>query len=84
MNRRGFLGFGLAAVGGVFVPQFGEWYRRGSGLVVPAVSSLNGISTSTFDLHGENGFVVLPESDWFGRYQLTSIDEDGFTFEFVR
>jgi hypothetical protein len=34
MNRRAFAGLTLAAVGGIFVPQFGAWYRRGSGLLV--------------------------------------------------
>ena len=28
MNRRTFAGFGLAAVGGIFVPQFGRWFQR--------------------------------------------------------
>jgi|GEM_PF-3976479 len=35
MNRRWFLGASLAAVGSVFVPQYGGWYRAGSGLLVP-------------------------------------------------
>lgn len=35
MNRREFAGFSLAAIGGIFAPRFGHWYRRGSGLVVP-------------------------------------------------
>lgn len=35
MNRRDLLGLSLAAVGGIFAPRFGRWYRRGSGLVVP-------------------------------------------------
>ena len=35
MNRRLFLGFSLAAVGGVFVPKYGRWYRQGSGVLVP-------------------------------------------------
>lgn len=35
MNRRNFAGLALAAVGGVFVPRFGRWYRRGSGLLTP-------------------------------------------------
>lgn len=34
MNRRDLLGLSLAAVGGVFAPRFGRWYRRGSGVVV--------------------------------------------------
>lgn len=28
VNRRSFAGFGLAAVGGIFVPQFGRWFQR--------------------------------------------------------
>lgn len=28
MNRRSFAAFGLAAVGGIFVPQFGRWFQR--------------------------------------------------------
>lgn len=35
MNRRGFLGYSLAAVGGIFVPQAGRWYRKGFGLLQP-------------------------------------------------
>lgn len=35
MNRRAFAGLSLAAIGGVFVPQFGKWYRQGSGLLAP-------------------------------------------------
>lgn len=31
LSRRNFLGFGLAATGGIFVPKFGAWYRQGSG-----------------------------------------------------
>ena len=34
MNRRGFLGLSLAAVGGIFVPKYDKWYRQGSGLLV--------------------------------------------------
>lgn len=33
MNRRGFLGFSLAAVGGVFMGR--RWYQQGRGLMVP-------------------------------------------------
>lgn len=36
MNRRGFLGFSLAAVGGIFVPKYAGWFRQGSGIIVPA------------------------------------------------
>ena len=35
MNRRDMLGLSLAAMGGVFAPRFGRWYREASGLVVP-------------------------------------------------
>ena len=28
MNRRAFAGYGLAAVGGIFVPQYGRWFHR--------------------------------------------------------
>jgi hypothetical protein len=28
VNRRSFAGFSLAAVGGIFVPEFGRWYRQ--------------------------------------------------------
>lgn len=35
MNRRDLLGLSLAAVGGIFAPRFGRWYRRASGLMVP-------------------------------------------------
>lgn len=35
MNRRTFAGLTLAAIGGVFAPRFGRWYRQGSGLLVP-------------------------------------------------
>lgn len=34
-SRRRFLALSLAAVGGVFVPKYGHWYRKGSGLLVP-------------------------------------------------
>jgi len=34
MNRRGFLGFSLAAVGGIFIPRYDKGYRQGSGLLV--------------------------------------------------
>lgn len=33
MNRRGFMGFSLAAVGGVFMGR--RWYQQGRGLIVP-------------------------------------------------
>ena len=36
MNRRSFVGFSLAAVGGIFVPRYGSCYRQGSGLLVPS------------------------------------------------
>ncbi len=31
MNRRALLGAGLAALGGVFSPELGRWYRQGAG-----------------------------------------------------
>jgi hypothetical protein len=38
MNRRNFLGLTLAATGGIFVPQYGKWFRMGSGVLVPESS----------------------------------------------
>lgn len=35
MDRRGFLGALTVAAGGIFVPQFGRWFRQGSGLLTP-------------------------------------------------
>ena len=43
MNRRTFAGLGLAALGGIFVPQYGRWHRQGSGLLV-AEDSANAAS----------------------------------------
>jgi len=34
VNRRQFAGLSLAAIGGIFAPKFGQWYKRGSGLIV--------------------------------------------------
>lgn len=61
MNRRGFLGFSLAAVGGIFVPKYAGWFRQGSGIVVPEwpvglidvsplAPSIHGLSGSTYQL----------------------------------
>ena len=35
MNRRLFLGSSLAAGLSIFVPKYGQWYRQGSGILVP-------------------------------------------------
>ena len=52
MNRRWFLGASLAAVGSVFVPQYGGWYRAGSGLLVPT-------STAIYDLGGPSALTEV-------------------------
>lgn len=40
MNRRDLLGLSLAAVGGVFAPRFGRWYREPPRIVVPTLEVL--------------------------------------------
>jgi len=55
MNRRAFAGLSLAALGGVFVPRFGHWYRQGSGLLV---------RSPVVDLHEP---IALPFTDDFER-----------------
>lgn len=49
MNRRAFAGLSLAALGGIFAPKFGHWYRRGSGVIVPDRSLI---------LHDENCWTI--------------------------
>jgi len=35
MERRTFSGLILAAIGGIFVPKYGSWFKQGSGVWVP-------------------------------------------------
>lgn len=59
MNRRDLLGLSLAAVGGVFVPRFGRWFR--SPPPVGYADSVGGIYVpADFDIVGfdKDGFTL--------------------------
>lgn len=43
MHRRSFLGLGLAAVGGIFAPKYGQWYKQGRGLLVRDVTATTSV-----------------------------------------
>lgn len=56
LDRRGFVGFSLAAVGGIFVRKYdGPWFRRKSGIVVPETMIHQGDDSLVVD----EGWVVL-------------------------
>lgn len=68
MNRRSMLGLSLAAMGGVFAPRFGRWYREANGLILwgDGVHDDAVALQALFDRKGPVRFdgKVLPRDGW--------------------
>lgn len=88
MNRRGFVGFSLAAVGGVFMGR--RWYQQGRGLIVPESAGGKCWEYSHVEVLADGGHRVVRytiKADEMERLQVgdwVRMDTGGYTGSVIR